>query len=91
MKAGYYRIKLKSGDWIVAEWFNNGASSGWYITGHEDPVDDETFGDIAQEIKFFCRWKEYEGNFVETDCGKKFNTFENLTYCPHCGGVIKWE
>ena len=91
-KEGLYRIKLPNGDWTIAEWVDNGASSGWYLPGVEDPADEEGFEHIGSMVIFLCGWK----SLTSTDLPYKIGccgevTRERYNFCPHCGGRIVWK
>ena len=91
---GLYRIKLLSGNWTVAEWVENGASSGWFIPCCEEAIDDEQFEEIGEKIVFLCRWEDYPGKYISS-CNHSFGTVDYdiegpFDFCPFCGGKIVW-
>lgn len=96
-EAGYYRIQLRDGNWIIAEWIINGASTGWYIHGDENVCDDEEWEEIGERIVFRCGWKEDFGSSITTDCGENHKIYNQkiisraMQFCPYCGGKIVWK
>lgn len=93
-KEGFYRIKLPNGDWTIAEWVNNGASSGWYLPGYEDPADEDGFERIGDKVFFLCgyRVRELSPSRISS-CGGNVeaSSEETFRFCPYCGGRIVWK